>query len=174
MRGERGLNRALHDGSHPCTRVSVAAAIVVTLLPGCTTTHGHSFTEGTYFTDIATADVPADARPPGIRAFFPGHFKITFSDEHYRIESRGLSSGGDYKVSGDRITMTDTWGALSCQAVMPGEIKETYETSTFSWRATGRTLRLRPTKSGDELRYPHDCVGRTFLLTRQPWTRQGD
>jgi hypothetical protein len=79
-------------------RVPVAAAIVVTLLPGCTTTHGHSFPEGTYFTDIATADVPADARPPGIRAFFPGHFKITFSDEHYRIESRGLSSGGDYKV----------------------------------------------------------------------------
>jgi hypothetical protein len=98
---------------------------------------------------------------------------MTFSDGHYRIESRGLSSGGDYEVDGNRITMTDKWGAMACQAVRPGEKKETYETSTFSWSATGRTLRLRPTKSGDELRYPNDCVGRTFLLTRQPWKRQG-
>jgi hypothetical protein len=68
--------------------------------------------------------------------------------------------------------MTDTFGALSCRATQPGEVKDTYETSMFSWTATDSTLLLRPTKSGYELRYPHDCVGRTFLLTRQPWTKQ--
>jgi hypothetical protein len=152
----------------------VAAAVLVTLLTGCGTTSARPFPEGSYITDITTADVPADARPATIRSFFPGHFKITFSDGHYTIESRGLSSGGHYEVDGARITMTDTWGGLRCQANNPGEHKETYETSTFSWSAAGRTLRLRPTKRGDELRYPNDCVGRTFLLTRQPWTKQGD
>jgi hypothetical protein len=154
-------------------RPLVAAAIVVTALTGCASTGAQRFPEGTYITDIATADVPLDAQPPSIRSFFPGHFKITFSDGHYTIESRGRRSGGDYEVNGDQITMTDRWGALRCRATQPGEIKETYETSTFSWRALGRTLRLRPTKSGNGLRYPHDCVGRTFLLTRQPWKRQG-
>lgn len=152
----------------------VAAAIVTALVAGCAGGGAHSFPQASYITDIATADVPTDARPATIRPFLRGHFKITFADGHYTIESRGISSGGDYRVSGDRITMTDTWGAFACQANNPGETKETYETSTFSWSATGRTLRLRPTKRGEQLRYPHDCVGRTFLLTRQPWRRQGE
>src|SRR5262249_51798424 len=137
-------------------------------------THTQRFPKGTYVTVITTSDAPLDVRPASMRPFLRGRFKLTFSDRHYVIESRGKSSGGDYQATADRITMTDTWGAFACQATQPGEVKDTYETSTFLWRATGRTLRLRPTKSGDKLRYPNDCVGRTFLLTRQPWTRQAD
>ena len=147
----------------------LATAILVTLLPACAASRAQRFPQGTYITDIATSDAPADVRPASRRPFLRGRFKITFSDGHYVIQSRGVSSGGDYEINGDQLTMTDTWGAFACQATQPGEVEETYETATFWWRVTRRTLRLQPTKSGEQLRYPNECVGRTFVLTRQPW-----
>jgi hypothetical protein len=54
-------------------------------LAGCANTRGEQFPEGTYITDIATADVPADAQPASIRSLFPGHFKITFSSGRYTM-----------------------------------------------------------------------------------------
>ncbi|HJU07843.1 MAG TPA: hypothetical protein VJ727_05105 [Rhodanobacteraceae bacterium] len=105
---------------------------------------------------IAVGSAPAADFPAGTYAE-PG-FTLAFdSNGHFRGSQKdAVKVEGDYAVSGNQVTFTDTSGPWACPAK---------QTGTYRWESNGDTLTF--SKVSDA------CKDRVNSLTPHSWKKQG-
>jgi hypothetical protein len=136
----------------------VAGLLVWLAQPFAITRAQESELVGEYAVSIVKEDVPLDMLngPTTI-----GQWQVIFaSDGSYSMARSDLGElvTGTYEVDGNKVTITDEGGLLSCADVGadPGETGET-ATAVYSWAIDGELLSLTPEDEG--------CDTRLLILT---------
>lgn len=121
-------------------------------------TEDESSLAGFYAVSIGERDVPLSLIGS---AALEGSWVLRFGDDgRYSIERQDVGElvAGSFEVDGERVTVTDERGLLSCANTQP--LGESYPTATYSWRKSGDLLRL---EALDE-----ECATREVLFSTRP------
>jgi hypothetical protein len=112
---------------------------------------------GTYTVVITEPDIPKDI-PNGPTLL--GRWQIQFNEDGTYTTSRtdvGEMVAGSYTVEGNKVTITDERGLLSCANASPvGSIPDA-ETGTYGWQKTDQRINFTLVED--------NCAGRKILLT---------
>jgi hypothetical protein len=152
--------------SHSFGRVVVAIALLVCLVVPVAaiaqdTSNPAKSIAGTYTVVLTIADVPKDlTNGPALY----GRWQISFrTDGTYateRADIEGEMASGTYTVDGNKLSVTDKAGLLSCANASIVGNQTDAATGTYTWNRNNDTLSLIPIED--------KCEGRRILFSTRP------